>query len=184
MISCSFYWALLFSSFADIKRKDFWEMFIHHIVTILLIVLSWTCNLVRIGTLVLIIHDCADVFLETAKMMKYIKWQRTCDTLFGIFTITWITTRLCIYPFWLLNRWIKIHQVFILNDGSSFSFSPSHSTCFGAKKILPMYPAYYIFNSLLLMLLGLHIVWTYFILKVLYRAILAGQVGILALSHG
>ena len=104
MLSASFYWALLFSSFEDIKRKDFWEMFIHHIVTILLLVLSWTCNLVRVGTLVLVIHDCADVFLETAKMMKYIKWQRTCDTLFGLFTVTWIITRLIIYPFWLLNR--------------------------------------------------------------------------------
>ncbi len=51
-----------------------------------------------------------------------------------------------------------------------------HSTCIGAKKIVPMFPAYYIFNSLLLMLLLLHIIWTYFILKVLYRAILSGQV--------
>lgn len=39
-----------------------------------------------------------------------------------------------------------------------------------------MFPAYYIFNSLLLLLLMLHIIWTYFILKVLYRAVLVGQV--------
>jgi ceramide synthetase len=50
------------------------------------------------------------------------------------------------------------------------------STCIGAKEIVPMFPAYYIFNSLLLLLLLLHIIWTYFILKVLYRAILSGQV--------
>jgi len=50
------------------------------------------------------------------------------------------------------------------------------STCFGAKKIVAMFPAYYIFNSLLLLLLMLHIIWTYFILKVLYRAVLVGQV--------
>lgn len=104
MMSLSFYWALLFSSFEDIKRKDFWEMFIHHIITILLLVFSWTCNFIRIGTLVLIIHDCADVFLETAKMTKYIKWQKTCDALFGVFTVTWISTRLFVYPLWLLNR--------------------------------------------------------------------------------
>ena len=106
MLSLSFYWALLFSVFEDIKRKDFLEMMIHHIITILLLVLSWTCNLVRVGTLVLVIHDCADIFLESAKMMKYIKWQRTCDILFGIFTLTWIGTRLVMYPFWILNRYL------------------------------------------------------------------------------
>ena len=39
-------------------------MFIHHITTIALMAFSWTCNLTRVGTLVLIIHDCADIFLE------------------------------------------------------------------------------------------------------------------------
>lgn len=152
MMELSFYWSLLFSMFEDIKRKDFLEMLIHHFVTIILLVLSWTCNLIRAGTLVLVIHDCADIFLEMAKMMKYIKWQRTCDALFAIFTVTWIGTRLVIYPYWFL-----------------------YSTCIGAKEIVPMFPAYYIFNSLLLLLLVLHIIWTYFILKVLYRAILSGQ---------
>lgn len=48
----------------DVKRKDFWEMFGHHIVTITLLAFSWFCNLTRIGTIVLLLHDCADAFLE------------------------------------------------------------------------------------------------------------------------
>ena len=60
----SFYWALCISQFFDVKRKDFWEMFIHHVTTIALMGFSWTCNLTRVGTLVLVIHDCADIFLE------------------------------------------------------------------------------------------------------------------------
>ena len=60
--------------------------------------------MVRCGCLVLVIHDCSDIFLEGAKMTRYIKWQRTCDILFGIFTVLWIVTRLCIYPFWILRR--------------------------------------------------------------------------------
>ena len=46
---------------------DFVEMFIHHITTILLMGLSWTCNLTRVGTLVLVIHDVADILLEVSK---------------------------------------------------------------------------------------------------------------------
>lgn len=154
MISLSCYWSFLFTLLVDVKRKDFFEMMAHHFVTILLLVLSWTCNLTRMGSLVLILHDCADIFLESAKMTKYIGWQRTCDVLFLIFTIIWIITRIGIYPFWILR-----------------------STCFDAKLIVPMFPAYYIFNSMLLLLLVLHFIWTYFILKVCYRAVLSGQTG-------
>ena len=39
-------------------------MFVHHLVTICLLVFSWSCNLVRIGTLVLLIHDFADIPLQ------------------------------------------------------------------------------------------------------------------------
>ena len=64
IVELSFYWGLCISQFYDAKRKDFWEMFIHHITTIALMAFSWTCNLTRVGTLVLVIHDCADIFLE------------------------------------------------------------------------------------------------------------------------
>jgi len=64
MISMAFYWALSFSQFFDVRRKDFWQMFIHHIATISLMCFSWVGNLTRIGSLVLLVHDCADIFLE------------------------------------------------------------------------------------------------------------------------
>ncbi|OQR79020.1 ceramide synthase 6-like, partial [Tropilaelaps mercedesae] len=51
MIELGFYISLTFSQFLDVKRKDFWQMFVHHIVTIMLMAFSWTCNLTRIGTL-------------------------------------------------------------------------------------------------------------------------------------
>lgn len=64
MFSLAFYWALCVSQFFDVKRKDFWQMFIHHIATIVLMSFSWVCNLTRIGSLVLVTHDSADIFLE------------------------------------------------------------------------------------------------------------------------
>lgn len=39
-------------------------MFTHHVVTLCLLFFSWACNLVRAGTLVLVIHDFADIPLE------------------------------------------------------------------------------------------------------------------------
>lgn len=152
MVELSFYWSLAISQFFDVKRKDFWEMFIHHAITILLMSMSWTCNLTRVGTLVLVIHDCADILLEAAKMCKYTNYQILCDIIFGFFAVTWIVTRLGVYPSWIL-----------------------YSTTIDAPQIVEMFPAYYLFNGLLSMLLVLHVIWTYFILKILYKAFHTGK---------
>lgn len=148
----SFYWALVVSQFFDIKRKDFWQMFVHHVVTLLLLSLSWICNLHRVGSLVLVIHDCADIFLEAAKITKYANYQKLCDGIFAFFTIIWIATRLGFFP-----RII-------------------YSTSVEAPRILPMFPAYYIFNSLLILLLCLHVAWTYMILKIAHNSLKSGKV--------
>ncbi|XP_026313451.1 ceramide synthase 5-like [Hyposmocoma kahamanoa] len=152
MISSAFYWSLTLSQFWDVKRKDFWQMFVHHIATIALLCFSWVCNLHRIGTLVLLLHDCADIFVESVKATKYSGYQRVCDTLFLALVVVWITTRVGIYPFYII--W---------------------STSIRAPQLLPMFAAYYIFNTLLCLLLILHVVWTWLILQIAYKAIIAGQ---------
>ncbi|KPI99069.1 LAG1 longevity assurance-like 6 [Papilio xuthus] len=152
MISTAFYWSLTISQFWDVRRKDFWQMFVHHITTIALLSFSWVCNLHRIGTLVLLVHDCADILLDAAKATKYANYQKLCDTLFAVFTLLWIVTRLGIFPFYII--W---------------------STSIRAPMLQPMFPAYYIFNTLLCLMLGLHLVWTWLILQVAYKAITAGK---------
>jgi len=52
-----------------------------------------------------------------------------------------------------------------------------------APRILPMFPAYYIFNSLLLMLLVLHVIWTYMILKIVVDSLQKGLVSVEASSY-
>jgi len=152
MIELTFYWSLFFSQFVDVKRKDFWEMFVHHVATIALMVLSWTCHLHRVGSLVLLVHDFADHWLEMAKLARYVHWQRTCDVAFGMFAVTWVYTRLAIYPTFLI-----------------------YSTSIEAGQILTLFPAYYVFNFLLTTLLILHLFWGYFIIKVAYKVMTAAD---------
>jgi hypothetical protein len=149
----AFYWSLTFSQFFDVKRKDFWQMFAHHVITLTLIALSWICNLHRVGSLVLLVHDCADIFLEAAKLTKYAQYQKVCDAIFAVFTVVWIVTRLGMFP-----RII-------------------YSTSIEAPRLLQtMFAAYYIFNTLLILLLLLHIGWTVLIVQIAIKAIKAGQV--------
>ena len=67
MIELSFYWSLVISLTIDNKRKDFTEMMVHHFATIALMVLSWADNMVRVGTLVLCVHDAVDPIMEVGQ---------------------------------------------------------------------------------------------------------------------
>ena len=71
MVEMAFYWSLFFTQFSDVKRKDFTEMFIHHLATLALLTLSWTTQMHRIGSLVILVHDFADHWMELAKMARY-----------------------------------------------------------------------------------------------------------------
>ena len=44
--------------------QDFWETIVHHLTTVSLMMMSWTANMVRMGTLILCVHDAVDYFLE------------------------------------------------------------------------------------------------------------------------
>ncbi|KAB0350787.1 hypothetical protein FD754_015644 [Muntiacus muntjak] len=64
ILEMSFYWSLLFSLGSDIKRKDFLAHVIHHLAAVSLMSFSWCANYIRSGTLVMIVHDVADIWLE------------------------------------------------------------------------------------------------------------------------
>ena len=93
MLELAFYWSLSISQWFDVRRKDFWEMFVHHNTTILLIMFSWTAHFTRIGTLVMLVHDCADPLLELAKLLRYANFRKVCDAVFVLFSLVWVVTR-------------------------------------------------------------------------------------------
>ncbi|XP_055976033.1 ceramide synthase 5 isoform X3 [Sorex fumeus] len=153
IMELAFYWSLMFSQFTDIKRKDFLIMFVHHLATIGLITFSYINNMVRVGTLVMCLHDVSDILLEAAKLANYAKYQRLCDALFVIFSVIFVVTRLGIYPFWILN-----------------------STLFESWEIIGPYPSWWLFNGLLLVLQVLHIIWSYLIARIAFKALIRGKV--------
>ncbi|XP_027020250.1 ceramide synthase 6 isoform X1 [Tachysurus fulvidraco] len=154
ILELSFYLSLLFSQFTDIRRKDCLLMFMHHVATVSLIMLSYVNNMARVGTLVLCLHDASDVLLEAAKMANYAKYQRLCNVLFIMFALVFISSRLALYPVWILN-----------------------TTLFESWEIVGPYPSWWVFNGLLVLLQGLHIFWSYLIVKIACKAISKGKVG-------
>ena len=46
------------------------ELIIHHMATLCLMFLSWMINFTRVGTLVMLVHDCVDPIMEVS-MLAY-----------------------------------------------------------------------------------------------------------------
>ncbi|XP_041057168.1 ceramide synthase 6 isoform X4 [Carcharodon carcharias] len=95
-----------------------------------------------------------DIKRKAAKMANYAKCQRLCDLLFVMFGLLFISTRLGLYPIWILN-----------------------TTLFESWEIVGPYPSWWIFNLLLLLLQLLHSFWSYLIIRITCRAIAKGKAG-------
>ncbi|XP_063002964.1 ceramide synthase 4 isoform X2 [Elgaria multicarinata webbii] len=146
MLELSFYWSLVFTLPFDIKRKDFHEQILHHAITIFLISFSYCANYIRIGTLVLIIHDASDCFLEPTKIFNYLKWRQTCNCLFLAFSAVFLFTRLVIFPYKVL-----------------------YNTYYYSMELFQPFFGYYFMNALLMILQLLHIFWSCLIVHMIYR---------------
>lgn len=100
MFSISFYEMLVVTQLVrKTKNKDHWEMLVHHVITILLIALSFVSNLHRLGSLVLVIINVPMIFLEVGRPLKYAKLHKTSYVTFIIFTISWIFFRVILYQY-------------------------------------------------------------------------------------
>ncbi|CAE7450843.1 unnamed protein product [Symbiodinium pilosum] len=86
------------------KRKDFLEMMVHHIVTIGVVYVSYLGGYNRVGVVVMVLLDPADVPLHLAKLCKYTAeqlkmniWQFVADRLFEFFAVLFAVTRLIMF---------------------------------------------------------------------------------------
>ena len=78
--SISFYLSeVIATMFKTIKRKDDLQMSVHHAVTLSLLFFSFWINHIRIGSIVLVLHDFADIWLQLGKMARYVDATILCD---------------------------------------------------------------------------------------------------------
>jgi len=79
------------------RRKDYAQMFTHHVVTCALIFCSYGYHMSKVGTVLLCLMDLVDIILPAAKLLKYLRFQLACDVMFGVFMVTWFITRHVLY---------------------------------------------------------------------------------------
>ncbi|KAK9051158.1 hypothetical protein SSX86_027784 [Deinandra increscens subsp. villosa] len=141
--------------FWETRRSDFGVSMGHHVATLILITVSYICRFLRIGSVVLALHDASDVFLEVGKMSKYSGAEGLASFSFILFVLAWILLRLIYYPFWIL--WSTSFELVPVLKIEKY------------KTWGPIY--YYLFNTLLFCLLVLHIYWWVLIYRMLVKQI-------------
>ncbi|CAL8101353.1 unnamed protein product [Calicophoron daubneyi] len=152
MIELGYYLSEMGWIFYGVRRKDFRVMLYHHMATVGLLWISYMVNQHRIGAIVLVTHDVADCFMESAKLSKYIKKERATTIFYIIFSVVWIITRLIYFPFWVIYTIVTLTPV-----------------------IYGIYPTLLIFIGLLSLLQLMHIYWSYLIAKIAIQTCTAGQ---------
>lgn len=137
----------------EVSRSDSTEMIIHHVVTITLLFGSYFYNFTKMGSVIILIHDFSDIFLEAAKIASYVQkgrnlaWMASiCDVLFAIFGISFFLARLVVYPRYCV-----------------YSYFTEYREMFGTEHTL-----FWVFGGLVLVLQCLHLFWFSIIAKMVY----------------
>ncbi|OVA10472.1 TRAM/LAG1/CLN8 homology domain [Macleaya cordata] len=161
MCQCGFYlYSIAALATWETRRKDFYIMMSHHVVTVFLIGFSYFTSFFRIGLIVLALHDASDVFMEAAKVFKYSEKELAASVCFGFFAFSWLILRLIFFPFWVIKT-------------SSYDLIEFLTM----SKVYDAF-LYYFFNTMLLTLLVFHIYWWILIYSMITRQLKnRGKVG-------
>jgi acyl-CoA-dependent ceramide synthase len=157
LVQTSFWFSQIVVLNIEKKRKDHAQMFTHHIITSILIVLSLIFNFTRIGNAILCLMDFCDIFFALAKMLRYVGLQKLCDATFGFFVIAWIVTRHILYNY-------ITYSLAKATEYAPYHWDPPAGS-FWTKEWQ------FNFIALLLSLQVLMCIWFAMILKVVYRVL-------------
>eukprot|EP00878_Enallax_costatus_P020493 GHUV01021669.1.p1 GENE.GHUV01021669.1~~GHUV01021669.1.p1 ORF type:complete len:247 (+),score=26.86 GHUV01021669.1:389-1129(+) len=160
LIEIGFYiQAIPFLLFEEVRRKDWLESLVHHVVTLGLMYYSWYGNLTRPGVIIMLLHDISDIFLEAAKLARYADRQDLATWLFATFALSWVILRVILFPIMIVIRMLIDPVVYV---AIPYNINPQ--------------PHYAVFGTLLMLLYFLHLYWTWLIWKVIERQLRVGGV--------
>eukprot|EP00038_Savillea_parva_P018067 m.22362 g.22362 ORF g.22362 m.22362 type:complete len:367 (+) comp3976_c0_seq2:2-1102(+) len=144
--------------FYDARHKDYFVMYSHHVATVVLIGGSYLLGSLRIGLLVLFLHDASDIFVDLLKMTNYAGLDADAgyyltELVFVLQLATWAYARLYTYPIkGVMATWQSVGPF-------------SHTTLQHFGLLL--------MGSFLTFLVVLHIWWYFLFLRILYRLLTA-----------
>lgn len=146
------------------RRKDYYQMFCHHIITCFLVTGSYYYYFTRVGHVILVLMDYVDIILPLAKMLKYSGFNNLCDFFFIVFLVNWMVLRHGVYNY----------LVYHLSANAYNLMTPAHcdSITSSLLKRCITQQTLDVFTLLLCLLQVITLIWMYLILRVFYKVIM------------
>jgi len=149
----------------DEPRKDYFVMYLHHVMTIALVAGSAFTGNFRVGILVLLVHDFSDIFVDLLKICNYLNLEGPR----GLFLseISYLVN-LVMWSYWRLYEFPTrvIHTAFV----------SSAAACLPVYEFPAIFPAGLEFwplaNAMLGALLVLHVWWYFLMLRIGYKLVM------------
>lgn len=156
----SYYAASLVLLLSRPKKKDCAEMALHHVITAALLLLSYRTGYLRIGVVVMALHDVFDPLMLAAKCAHYARVPVLPDIAFACSAVAFAVPRFWLFPRAIHHAWLGV--------------CAGSASCPGG--VWDKTPLEFTLVALLLALLPIHALWFAMILRVLRTAAAAAGV--------
>jgi len=133
--------SLAYHSFWTKRRNDFIEMLLHHLVTVFLIGFSYMFNWLKVGLLVMLVHDVSDIPGYLVRIFVDTKYLVCTLISYALLLVGWGYLRLYVFPM------VIIRSIFV--DAANFNERSDRRSI----------PAVTIFLVMLSVLTVLHYYW-------------------------
>ncbi|CDW88398.1 UNKNOWN [Stylonychia lemnae] len=135
---------LIYTMGFQISRRDFPEYIFHHIITLVLVLFSYSVNFLPIGAVIMLIHDFPDIFISLFKITYDIVSSKFQHILAAIMFPLWIYCRIFFFPVYMIAKYYE---------------QAAHSDHYVIQNV------FHILFWFLVGLLLLHCIWTNLIIK-------------------
>ncbi|CAN8063196.1 unnamed protein product [Agarophyton chilense] len=157
--------ASVFLVFFDSRRADFAELCLHHFVTLGMVIVSYLYSYVRVGIVILALHDVGDIFLYSAKFLHYLGLSGLDTAVFSVFAVTFYVTRLLLF-----SR--LVHMICVETLQTVVADASFNSWAMYIDTYILHYVFFVVFAGTLLLL---HCFWFTLILKMIHRELFQGK---------
>lgn len=207
LVELAFLVQQIFVIHVEERRKDHYQMLSHHIITSTLLSSAYIYGFYNVSNVVLCLMDVVDFLLpvcvtpdprigpstnilskQSAKILKYLRFENACNVAFGVFMAVWVITRHVLYNmlWWSIYQNVPAQMSYGCYSGATaemistngypdafaYLFAPFRSL---ENPICMNRTIKWIFLSFLLSLQGLSIVWFTMIARVAYGVVRHGN---------
>ena len=145
---------MVYHGFEEV-RNDYIEMLLHHFVTVFLYAFSYLTNLTKAGSVIMFLHDWADVPTSSVKAFTETTYSKISVFLGISMLVVWFYSRLVVLP------------PIIYEGGIKAKYYTQHGANFNCHYYLAFF---------LIILLILHVYWFYVLVIVIKNYATKGKI--------